>query len=214
VALPILRQDRDLQVGRRRPVAGDVSAPEPRGRRLLLPVAVAVVVAAAAVGVAAVALTRGGSSGSGDAELRTFVSKVENFLAQSREDRQEVSATVAAAFDCELAPHEAAVRLNRVQRGRQSLLQQIAALSVPDREEALQASDLLQKAAHASITADWHYRDWLLARKRCGRPGDNADLRAAAAASARATRTKQAFLTVFDPLARRFGQRVWTAGEF
>jgi hypothetical protein len=30
----------------------------------------------------------------------------------------------------------------------------------------------------------------------------------------KATRAKQAFLAVFDPLARRFGQRVWTAAEF
>jgi hypothetical protein len=125
-----------------------------------------------------------------------------------------VATTVAAAFDCKLTPHAAAVRLNRVQRGRQSLLEQIAALSVPNREEALRASDLLQQAAHASITADWHYRDWLVARKRCGPPDDSPDLRAAAAASARATRTKRAFLAVFDPLARRFGQRIWAAGEF
>ena len=209
----ILRQDRDLQVGRRprRPEA--VSAPEPR-RRLLLGVALALVIAAAAATIAAVALTRGGSAGGGDAELRTFVTKVENFLVQSHDDRRQVATTVAAAFDCKLAPHDAAVRLNRVQRGRQSLLEQIAALSVPNREEALHASDLLQKAAHASITADWHYRDWLLARKRCGPPDDSPDLRAAAAASARATKTKQAFLAVFDPLARRFGQRVWTVGEF
>ena len=78
----------------------------------------------------------------------------------------------------------------------------------------MRASDLLQQAALASITADWHYRDWLLGRTRCGPPDDSPDLRAAAAASAKATRTKQAFLAVFDPLARRVGKRVWTAGEF
>jgi DNA-binding SARP family transcriptional activator len=211
----ILRQDRALGGGRthRAPDAAAVSMPG-RRRRVLLGLAVAVVVAAVAA-VAAVVITRGGSSGgSSDAELRTFVSKVENFLVQSRDDRRQVAATVAAAFECRLQPHAAALRLNRVQRGRQSLLQQIAALSVPDREAALRASDLLQKAAHASITADWHYRDWLLGRKRCGPPDASPDLRAAAAASAAATRTKKAFLTVFDPLARRFGQRVWTVGEF
>jgi DNA-binding SARP family transcriptional activator len=210
----ILRQDRDLQVGRRRATPPGEPSPVPR-RRLLLGVGLAVVVAAVAAGVAAIVLTRGGSSGgSDDAELRAFVSKVENFLVQSREDRREVASTVAAAFECRLQPRAAAVRLNRVQRGRQSLLQQIAALSVPNRVEALHASDLLQQAAHASITADWHYRDWLLGRKRCGPPDSSPDLRAAAAASARATRTKQAFLAVFDPLAHRFGQRVWSAGEF
>jgi DNA-binding SARP family transcriptional activator len=210
----ILRQDRELQVGPP-PHVADAAAPVPprRRRRRLAAVAVAAVAVAGAV-VAAVVLAGGGSSGSDDAELRTFVTKVENFLVQSQADRRQVAATVAAAFDCKLDPQAAAVRLDRVQRGRQSLLDQIAALSVPDREEALRASDLLQKAAHASITADWHYRDWLLGRKRCGPPDDSPDLRAAAAASAKATRTKRAFLTVFDPLARRFGQRVWTAGEF
>jgi hypothetical protein len=173
-----------------------------------------VALAAVAAGIGALALTLDRSSGSDDSELRTFVSKVENFLDRSREGRREVASTVEAAFECKLTPRQAAARLNRVQRNRQSLLQQIAALSVPEREVALRASDLLQQAAHASIRADWHYRDWLIARTRCGPPDRSPDLRAAAAASARATRTKQAFLTVFDPLARRFHLRVWTAGEF
>jgi DNA-binding SARP family transcriptional activator len=207
----ILRQDPALQVAgpRRQPSA----APAVKRRRVPI-VAVLVVLAAVAAGIAALALTLDGSSGSDDAELRTFVSKVENFLDQSREGRREVASTVEAAFECKLTPRQAAVRLNRVQRNRQSLLQQIAALAVPDREEALRASDLLQQAAHASITADWHYRDWLLGRTRCGPPDRSPDLRAAAAASAKATRTKQEFLGVFDPLARRFHQRVWAAGEF
>ncbi len=210
----ILRQDVDLRV--ERPARGPATAPsQPPRRRKLLPLAVVGALCAVAAVVAVVLLTRGGSSASEDAEVRTFVTKVENFLVQSREGRQEVSATVRAGFECKLGPGAAAVRLDRVQRNRQSLLQQIAALSVPAREEALRASDLLQKAAHESITADWHYRDWFLAQKRC-RPPDRSspDLRAAAAASARATRAKQAFVAVFDPLARRFRQRTWTAGDF
>jgi DNA-binding SARP family transcriptional activator len=209
----ILRQDAALQPARVLPSGKVPPAPPTRRPRRWVLVAL-VVVAAAAVAIVAVALATRGSSGAEDAELRTFVAKVENFLGQSREDRRVVAATVGAAFGCKLAPHAAVVRLNRVQRGRQSLLQQIAALSVPNREEALRASDLLQRAAQASIAADWHYRDWLLGRKRCGPPDRSPELRAAAAASARATSAKKAFLVVFDPLARRFHQRVWAAGEF
>jgi hypothetical protein len=209
----ILRQDRSLQPARRTPQPDERPGPEPRPRRRRFLV-LALVLAAAAAGAAALALTGGGSSGRGDAELRTFVSKVENLLVQSREGRREVSAAVGGAFECKLTPHAAVVRLNGVQRNRQSLLQQIAALSVPDREEALRASDLLQKAERASITADWHYRDWLLGRTRCGPPDRSPELTAARAADADATRTKQAFLLVFDPLARRFDQRVWAAEEF
>jgi DNA-binding SARP family transcriptional activator len=207
----ILRQDPALRPGRRaRAQDGD---PAPK-RRLLLPLAVAVLVLALAAGVAAVLLNRGGSSTGDDAELRTFVTKVENFLVQSRDGRRQVGAAVKAAAACRLAPHTAAVQLDRVQRNRQSLLEQIAALSVPAREEALRSSDLLQRAARESIAADWHYRDWLLGRTRCGPGGATPDLRAAAAASARATRAKRAFVAAFDPLARRFHRRVWAADEF
>jgi DNA-binding SARP family transcriptional activator len=209
----ILRQDPDLKVARPKPrVQAEEIAPTPRRRRaLVLGVLVVAVVAAVA---SVLALSGRGSSGNNDAELRSFVGKVENFLVQSREGRREVSAAVSGAFDCTLTPRTAAVRLDRVQRNRQSLLQQVAALSVPNSDTALRASDLLQKAAQASIAADWHYRDWLLGRSRCGPPDRSPDLRAARAADVKATRAKQAFLAVFDPLARHYGQRVWTAGEF
>ena len=209
----ILRHDPGLKRGARRPAPDEGPAPAPR-RRSLLVLVLAPVLAAAAAGAVAFALIGGGSSGSRDAELRTFVAKVENFLAQSHDGRRDVAAAIAGAFDCKLPPPAAVVRLNRVQRNRQSLLEQLAALSVPDDERALEASDLLQKAAHASIAADWHYRDWLLGRARCGPPDRSPELRAARAADAQATRAKQSFLAVFDPLARRFEQRVWAAGEF
>jgi DNA-binding SARP family transcriptional activator len=208
----ILRQDESLQAPRppsRLPLA---PAAAPR-RRLALGVAVAILAVVATV-LAAVALSHGGSSQDSDHELRPFVSRLENFLTQSRDGRRDVTAAVAGAFRCELAPGVAVERLNRVQRNRQSLLQQVAALTVPDSSEARDSSDLFQKAAQASITADWHYRDWLRARKTCGPPDQSPELRAALAADRRATLAKRSFVASFNPLARRFGQRTWTASEF
>jgi DNA-binding SARP family transcriptional activator len=210
----ILRHDRSLQRGAPAPKPPESPGPGPR-RRSVLALVLVPALAAVAAGALAFALTGGGgSSGQKNADLRTFVSRLENFLAQSRDGRRDVSSAITAAFDCRLTPPAAVVRLNRVQRNRQSLLEQVAALSVPNNEQALRASDLFQKAAHASIAADWHYRDWLLRRTHCGPPDRSPELRAARAADARATRTKRDFLAVFDPLARRFGQRVWTAREF
>ena len=216
----ILRQDPSLQAGRRPPKLEARPAPPLRRRRLLVAI-LALVFGAVAAGVAALVLTSGGSSRNAtpgstvkSAALRNLVGKVENFLVQSREGRREVAAAIGGVFDCKLTPHAAVVRLNRVQRNRQSLLQQVAALSVPENEAALRVSDRLQKAAQASIAADWHYRDSLLGRTRCGPPGLSPDLQAAHAADVKATRAKQAFLAVFNPLARRFDQPVWTAGEF
>jgi len=196
--------------------AGD-GEPVSLARRPQFLVLAALVLAAVAAVIAAVALTGGGSSGtsgSGSGELRSFVDKLENFLGQSHDGRLAVAAAVAGAFDCKLTPQTALARLDRVQRNRQSLLQQAAALSVPNTQEAFNASDLLQKSVHASFTADGHYSDWLAGRRRCGPPDSSADLKAARAADLTATRTKRMFVTAFNPLASRLHERVWSADEF
>lgn len=185
-------------------------------RRPQVLVLAALVLAVVAAVIAAIALT-GGSSGtntSSSGELRSFVDKLENFLGQSQSGRLDVAAAVGGAFNCKLTPQVALARLNRVQRNRQSLLQQAAALAVPNTEEALNASDLLQKSVHASFTADGHYSDWLAGRKHCGPPDASPDLKAARAADKTATRTKQRFVAAFNPLASRLHERVWSPGEF
>ena len=99
-----------------------------------------------------------------------------------------------------------------VQENRQSLLEQLAALQVPDNDEAVRVSDLFQKATHASIAADWIYRDWLRSRGACPRGGRLPAV--ARAADARATVLKRRFLVVFNPLAKRFERQVWNANQF
>lgn len=184
--------------------------PAPRGRwPLVVAAALAIAVAAAAV---AIVLASGGSSGS--PPLRPFVTKLENFLVQSRDGRREVAAAIRAAARCTGARDRELVRLGRVQRNRQSLLDQIAALSVPDDPGARRASDALQTAIQRSITADGLYDDWLLVARGCPPRGGAADLRAAHRADLAATAAKRAFVASFDPLARRFGQEAWTADEF
>ena len=185
-------------------------------RPQVLVLAVLVLAAVAAI-IAALVVTSGGSSknsASGSGDLRSFVDKLENFLGQSRDGRQTVADAVRGAFNCTLTPQAAFARLDRVQRNRQSLLQQAAALSVPNTQEALLASDLFQKSVHASFAADGHYSDWLANRKRCGPPDKSPELRAARAADVTATKMKRQFVSAFDPLARRFHQRVWTARDF
>ena len=90
-------------------------------------------------------------------------------------------------------------------------LTSVAVYSDADRN-ALHSFDLLQRAAQASITADWSYRDWLRARRRCvhGAPPPAA----VGEADARATRSKAAFVAAFTPLARRFHAHEWGAGDF
>ena len=180
----------------------------PRSRRRLI-VAAAVGVAA---GIAAIVVVfTSGSSGDSSA-LRAYVLKVENFLGQSHEAHREIVNTIVAARTCALPNAKAAAAIDRVQRSRQSLLQQLAALSVPSQPGALRSFDLLQRAAQASIAADWRYRDWLRARPACvrGAPAPPQVL----ALDRRATGLKTALVSAFAPLARRFQAREWRSLDF
>lgn len=214
----MLRQDTALLGTPRAQHAAPMSPDDARPRPRRAPWTLAAVVALAAAAIVAALLTHDDgtssppSTSAADPQVRSFVYKLENFLTQSHDGRVQVTRAIAGAFDCSLPPDVAAAQLDQVQRNRQSLLQQVAALQVPDSGAALHASDLFQKATHASIAADWIYRDWLRSRPACPRGGR---LPAAArAADARATALKQQFLVSFNPLAERLGRRTWKANEF
>lgn len=215
----MLRQDTDLRL---KPVKRE-EAPTSRPRRgrtwVLVGAALLVLVAA---GIAAALLARDGNSKNAtpphttttgsDAQLRSFVYTLENFLQQSHEGRVEAMRVLAGAFDCSLSPQVAAAQLDSVQENRQSLLEQLAALHVPNSDAAVRVADRLQQASHASIAADWIYRDWLRTKTSCVR-GSKPPAKARRA-DARATALKARFLAAFNPLAARFGRRSWRADEF
>jgi len=212
----MLRQDSELRLPvPRREQAAPAQPPRPR-RRVWIAVAALLLVAAGVLAGVLVANSGGKShqptTTQASPRLRSFTYKLENFLLQAHEGRVQVTRALAGAFDCSLSPDVAAAQLDGVQENRQSLLQQLAALQVPETETALRAADLLQSASHASIAADWIYRDWLRTRTSCVR--GSRPPASAARADARATRLKRRFLVVFDPLARKFGRRVWRADEF
>jgi DNA-binding SARP family transcriptional activator len=211
----MLQQDPELERPRPSPLAPEEFTRVPLRRRPQLLVLAALGLAAVAAAIAAIALTVGGSSGgSGNGDLRAFVDKLESFLVQSQDGRRAVAAAVGGAVRCTLTPKAALARLDEVQANRQSLLQQAAALAVPSTEQALRASDLLEKSIHASFSADGHYAAWLAGRKRCGPPNASPEFRAATAADARATTTKGQFVAAFNPLARRFHRPTWGAEDF
>ena len=210
----ILRHEPELEARRARPAAAADATP-PRRRSGWAIAAVAAVAVLVGV-VLALTLTRnGGSSDANPAtDLRTYVSRVENLLVQSREGRRDVAAALSGVVHCRLGPRAAIERLNRVQRNRQSLLQQLAALAVPTHAGAERSADLFQQAEQRSITADWHYRDWLAQRTSCGRPKPSPDLHEAWVADRAAARAKRQFVATFNPLAQRFHRRAWQATEF
>jgi len=211
----ILRHDPELEARRFR--AATVADASPPRRRLAWAVAVVAAIALLVGAVVALAVSRDGPTSADSnaaTDLRTFVLRVENLLVQSRDGRRDVSSALSAVVHCRLGPHAAIERLNRVQRNRQSLLQQVAALAVPVHAAAERSANLFQQAEQRSIAADWHYRDWLAQRTSCGPPKPSPDLHDAWVADKSATRAKRQFVATFNPLARQFRRREWQATEF
>jgi DNA-binding SARP family transcriptional activator len=211
----MLRQEPALDLRPRPPTPPPTERKRSRAWLLL---AAAALIAAAAVSAALIAHDDGGgkaahtTTAQANPELRVFVFKLENFLAQSHDGRVAVGRALAGALDCSVSPQVAAAQLDGVQQNRQSLLQQVAALHVPAGEDALSASDLFQRATRTSMAADQIYRDWLRDRTSCPR---GSKLPAAARdADVRATALKRQFVRAFNPLARKFGRRTWRADQF
>jgi DNA-binding SARP family transcriptional activator len=179
-----------------------------RARDPLLVGVAALVASAAVVAVLLTAVDRGTSADT--RELAAFVVKVDNLVHQSREGRASIVSTIGAALDCTVHPQAAAAQITATERNRQSLLQQVAALRVPDDPDALRLADLFQRALAASIAADWRYRDWLGSLRACPK---GAPPRSVAGADARATAIKTRFVRTFNRLAVRFGRDTRNPGD-
>jgi serine/threonine-protein kinase len=187
--------------------------PRPRRNRRRTIAALIAVAAVSAIGVTAAALLTRSSDSTSDAQLRTFVDRVENMLEQSAGGRREIGAALSAGLACSTTPTEAARRIESVADNRQSLLVQVANVPTPT-GDADRAATLLQRALQQSIETDRHYRDGFDAVDGRTCPLPKAPFDAARATDVEATAAKRRFVAAFNPLARRFDRRTWSASGF
>jgi hypothetical protein len=146
------------------------------------------------------------------AKLRTFVDRVDNVLDQSTAGRREIGSALAGGLRCTIPAREASQRIASVADNRQSILEQLGTLPTPS-PQADAVVTLLQRALQQSIEVDRHYRDAFVAAegKRCPLP--DSLFAVARADDVKATAAKRRFVASFNPLARRVGSRVWSAGS-
>jgi hypothetical protein len=181
--------------------------------------AAAAVVLVAGGGVTGILATRGhGSSppsttSSLTPKLRTFVDRIENMLTLSVGGREEIVAALNAGFACRIPPRQAGRRIASVGDDRQGILLQLGALPTPT-QQADTVVTLLQRSLQQSIEADRHYRDGFYGLAKPGCPiRSNRDFALAHVSDRRADAAKRRFLSVFNPLAERFGLRTWAAAD-
>jgi hypothetical protein len=145
--------------------------------------------------------------------LRAFVDRIENVLGQASGGRKEIVAALNAGFACRISAREAGRRIASVGDNRRTILLQLAGLPTPT-QQADRVVTLLQRSLQQSIEADRHYRDAFYGVTKPGCPiQSNGDFALAHASDRTADAAKHRFLSVFNPLAERFGRRTWAAAD-
>jgi hypothetical protein len=159
-----------------------------------------------------------------DAALRIFLIKVQNdILNQSQYGRSDIVEAVAGVNGMTMNPDDAATMIESVQSNRQSLLDQLSSMTVPDDQRATAAYNLLQQALQHSIEADRYYAAWMHdvfdyyyqePQGYLGNvPHDN-NYDQALNQSAMAGTAKSSFCSTYNPIAKRFAlKHNWSQGQ-
>lgn len=161
---------------------------------------------------------------SSDVKLRLFLLKVQNdILDQSQYGRQDIVNAVNGVNGMTANPDDAANTMDSVESNRQSLLDQLSAMTVPDDSRAVGVYNLLQQGLQHSIEADRDYAAWMhdvynyyyeYPIGYMGNVPHTADYNAAVTQSAMANASKGNFCSRYDRLARRLGLRhTWQAAQ-
>ena len=169
-------------------------------------------------------LAAGAGKASRDAALRLFLVRVQNdILDQSQYGRQDIVSAINGVNNMVMNPSDAANQIQSVQSNRQSLLDQLSAMNVPNDSRATALFSLLQQALQHSIEADRDYAAWMnyiytyywqYPVGYMGNVPHTSDYDEAQSQSALANAAKGSFCSSYDPLARRFGlKHSWQATQ-
>lgn len=169
-------------------------------------------------------MTAGARKANKDASLRLFLTKVQNdILDQSQNGRSDLVQAVSGVVGMTLNPDDAANTIESVQSNRQSLLDQLSAMTEPNDTRASRIFNLLQQSLQHSIEADRYYAAWMhevynyYYQPPMGYMGNvphDANYDSALAQDNMAGAAKRRFCRVYDPIARRLGLRAnWREGE-
>src|SRR5205814_1187752 len=97
-------------------------------------------------------LTQLASDAATQRELGGFLQKVQGILEQSSNGRSQIVSTISNVLDhCSTPPDRAAEEISSVADNRQSVLDQVSAMSVPDDPDAQRVASLLQDSLQHSI---------------------------------------------------------------
>jgi hypothetical protein len=142
-----------------------------------------------------------------------------SYLSRSASVRPTIQDAVDGVRGCTVSPAQGQATLQQAITTRQDILNALPALSVSGVPSGAQLVSRLATAMRDSITADKDYQSWMADLDGSGRPcgsdpSQDPNYAAAQTASAAATTAKSAFVAIWDPMAPRYGQQVYSSTGF
>jgi eukaryotic-like serine/threonine-protein kinase len=151
----------------------------------------------------------------GSAAMATLAS----YLRQSATVRPTVQAAITNVQNCSESPATAEDTLQQAISTRQNILQGLPTLSVAGLPNGTQLVSALTTAMQNSLNADTDYHAWMAdlvsSGNNCGsNPNQDSNYVNGNAASSAATTSKNAFVSLWNPMAPTYGQPTYTATGF
>jgi serine/threonine protein kinase len=142
-----------------------------------------------------------------------------SYLAQSASVRSTIQTAIDGVRQCSESPSSGETILQHAIDTRQHILNALPALSVSGLPNGTQLVSTLTTTMQDSIAADRDYQSWMRdfasSGSPCGSdPGQDSNYAAGVNVSNAATTAKSAFVAIWDPMAPRYGQQVYSSTGF
>ena len=142
-----------------------------------------------------------------------------SYLSQSANVRPNVSNAVNGVQGCTVSPADGETTIEQAITTRQNILQGLQTLSVGALPNGAQLVSALRTAMQNSLDADNDYHAWMAdlisSGNTCGsNPNQDSNYVNGGTASSDATTSKDAFLSLWNPMAPTYGQQTYTATGF
>jgi eukaryotic-like serine/threonine-protein kinase len=142
-----------------------------------------------------------------------------SYLVRSASVRSTIQSAIDGVRGCSESPSNGEATLQQAISTRQHILNALPTLSVSGLPNGTRLVSTLTTTMQDSIAADTDYQSWMRdfanSGSPCGSdPGQDSNYAAGVNVSNAATTAKNAFVAIWDPMAPRYGQRVYTNTEF
>ena len=142
-----------------------------------------------------------------------------SYLARSASVRSTIQSAIDGVQGCSESPSSGEATLQQAINTRQDILNALPTLSVSGLPNGTQLVSTLTTTMQDSVAADKDYQSWMRdfanSGSPCGSdPSQDSNYAAGVNVSNAATTAKNAFVAIWDPMAPRYGQQVYSSTEF